>query len=161
MTPADLRPLLRDAVQQRLMSDVPLGILLSGGVDSTAILGLMRETGAESVASFTIGFADKLYDERPLARLAATRLGSDHHELEVSAGDFADALPRLAWFRDEPIAEPSEVPLYLLAEFAGHHVKVVFSGEGGDELFGGYPKYRAEAILRSRLAPAALIAGGT
>lgn len=159
MTPAELRPMLRDAVQQRLMSDVPLGMLLSGGVDSTAILGLMREAGAESVASFTIGFADKLYDERPLARLAATRLGSDHHELEVSAGDFAAALPRLAWFRDEPIAEPSEVPLYLLAEFARQHVKVVFSGEGGDELFGGYPKYRAEALLRTNLVPTAFVQG--
>ncbi len=156
----ELRRLLRDAVEQRLMSDVPLGILLSGGVDSTAILGLMREAGAESVASFTIGFADKLYDERPLARLAAFRHRTDHHELEVSAADFAGALPRLAWFRDEPIAEPSEVPLYLLAEFARSHVKVVFSGEGGDELFGGYPKYRAEALLRTRLVPAALMARG-
>jgi asparagine synthase (glutamine-hydrolysing) len=154
MAVSELRALLRKGVQERLMSDVPLGILLSGGLDSTALLGLMREAGAQSVASFTIGFADKLYDERPLARVAAEAHGSEHHELEVSAVDFADALPRLAWFRDDPIAEPSEVPLYLLAEFAQRHVKVVFSGEGGDELFGGYPKYRAEALLRSRLLPA-------
>jgi asparagine synthase (glutamine-hydrolysing) len=160
LAPEELRHMLRSAVAERLMSDVPLGILLSGGVDSSAILGLMRESGADSVASFTIGFADKVYDERPLARLAADRFGSDHYEVEVSAADFVAALPRLAWFRDEPIAEPSEIPLYLLADFAGRHVKVAFSGEGGDELFGGYPKYRAEALLRGRAFPRSLMSAG-
>ncbi|HEX6489830.1 MAG TPA: asparagine synthase (glutamine-hydrolyzing) [Gaiellaceae bacterium] len=149
LQPEELRGLLRDSVRQRLMSDVPLGVLLSGGIDSTAVAGLMRENGAAGIASFTIGFADELYDERPLARLVAARLGTDHHELVVGARQFVDTLPRLSWYRDEPIAEPSELPLLLLAEFASKHVKVVLSGDGGDELFGGYPKYRAERLLRA------------
>ncbi len=132
------------------MSDVPIGILLSGGIDSTAVLGLAREAGADGIDTFTIGFADALYDERELARLAAERHGSRHHEVVVDSSSFLEALPRLAWFRDEPIAEPSEIPLLLLAEFAGRHVKVALGGDGGDELFGGYPKYRAERLLRLR-----------
>jgi asparagine synthase (glutamine-hydrolysing) len=149
LSPVELRELLVDSVRLRLMSDVPLGVLLSGGVDSTAVLGLMTAAGASDVSSFTIGFADPIYDERPLARLAAERHGTEHHEVVVDAPDFLQALPRLAWYRDEPIAEPSEIPLLLLAELAGRHVKVVLSGDGGDELFGGYPKYRAERILRA------------
>ena len=147
---------MTEAVRERLMSDVPLGILLSGGIDSGAVLGLMREAGADSIASFTIGYADELHDERPWARLAAERYATDHHEVELDTRDFLDALPRLAWYRDEPIAEPSEVPLLLLAELAGSHVKVVLSGDGGDEVFGGYPKYRAERLLRAGGLPAAL-----
>jgi asparagine synthase (glutamine-hydrolysing) len=145
--PRELRELLVESVRLRLMSDVPLGVYLSGGVDSSAVLGLMREAGADSVASFTIGFDDPVFDERPLARVTAERFGSDHHEVVVAADDFVDALPRLAWYRDEPIAEAAEIPLLLLSEFAGRQVKVVLSGEGGDELFGGYPKYRAERLL--------------
>ena len=151
LPPAELRELLRESVRERLMSDVPLGVLLSGGVDSTAVLGLMREAGAGAVASFTIGFGNRLYDERSLARLAATRYATEHHEIVVDEESFLAALPRLSWYRDEPIAEPSEVPLLLLAEAAGKHVKVVLTGDGGDELFGGYPKYRAERLLRSAL----------
>lgn len=159
--PEELRALLLDAVSKRLMSDVPLGVLMSGGVDSAAVLGLMREAGASWLASFTIGFDDPLYDERQLARVAATRAETDHHELVVGAGDFFKALPRLSWYRDEPIAETSEIPLLLLAELAGRHVKVVLSGDGGDEIFGGYPKYRAERVLRAgRLAPLALRIAG-
>ncbi|MDX6424536.1 MAG: hypothetical protein QOI67_2007, partial [Gaiellaceae bacterium] len=161
-----LRDLLRDAVSRRLMSDVPLGILLSGGVDSAAVLGLMREAGAESIASFTIGFDDPRYDERSQARIAADTFQTDHHEIVVGESRFVDALPRLAWYRDEPIAEPSEVPLLLLAELAGAHVKVVLTGDGGDELFAGYPKYRADrfASIVSRLpriAAAASLVSGT
>lgn len=157
--PGELRELLRDAVRARLMSDVPLGILLSGGVDSAAVLGLAREVGAEGIDTFTIGFADAVYDERALARLAADRHGARHHEVVVDGSTFVDALPRLAWYRDEPIAEPSEIPLLLLAEFAGEHVKVALGGDGGDELFGGYPKYRMERYLRAaRPLPGALFA---
>ncbi len=147
VAPSELRELLLDSVRLRLMSDVPLGVFLSGGVDSAAVLGLMRENGADSAASFTIGFDDPVFDERPLAALTARRFGSDHHEVVVGADDFAAALPRLAWYRDEPVAEAAEIPLLLLAEFAAAQVKVVLSGEGGDELFGGYPKYRAERLL--------------
>jgi asparagine synthase (glutamine-hydrolysing) len=147
LDPHSLRELLRDSARRRLMSDVPLGVLLSGGIDSAAVAGLLREAGARDLASFTVGFDDPLYDERDLARVVARRLGTDHHEVVVGRGDFVSALPRLAWFRDEPIAEPSEVPLFLLARFAARHVKVVLSGDGGDEVFGGYPKYRAERLL--------------
>ena len=150
LAPADLRDLLREAVRARLMSDVPIGILLSGGIDSTAVLGLAREAGADGIDTFTIGFADALYDERELARLASERHGSRHHEVVVDSSSFLEALPRLSWFRDEPIAEPSEIPLLLLSEFAGRQVKVALGGDGGDELFGGYPKYRAERLLRLR-----------
>ncbi len=158
LSPGDLRGLLREAVRARLMSDVPIGILLSGGIDSTAVLGLARETGAEGVDTFTIGFADALYDERELARLAAARHGARHHEVVVDSTSFLEALPRLAWFRDEPIAEPSEIPLLLLAEFAGRQVKVALGGDGGDEVFGGYPKYRMERMLRvGRVVPTRLL----
>jgi asparagine synthase (glutamine-hydrolysing) len=143
----ELRELVQDSVHRRLMSDVPLGVLLSGGVDSSAVAGLMRRAGAEDFATFTIGFSDPLYDERALARLTAQQLGAEHHEVVVEPAEFVDVLPRLSWYRDEPIAEPSEVPLLLLAELAGKHVKVVLTGDGGDEIFGGYPKYRAERIL--------------
>ena len=140
------------------MGDVQVGMLLSGGVDSAAVLGLMCEAGYTSLPTFTIGFADKLYDERPGARLVAERHRTDHHELLVDAKDFVDALPRLAWYRDEPMAEPTEAVLLLLAELAGRSVKVVLSGDGGDELFGGYPKYRAERVLGSGLVPSAALA---
>lgn len=150
----DLRELLRTAVAERLMSDVPLGVLLSGGVDSAAVLALAREATPGPLDTFTIGFADAIFDERPLARVAADRARSTHHELVVDGDMFLSAFTRLAWYRDEPIAEPSEVPLLLLAEFASQHVKVTLGGDGGDELFGGYPKYRADRVIR-RLGPAA------
>ena len=147
LEPNDLRELLRDSARRRLMSDVPLGVLLSGGVDSAVVLGLLREAGADGLASFTVGYDDPLYDERAVARRVAQLHGTEHHELVVGPHEFTAALSRLAWFRDEPIAEPSEVPLFLLAEHAARHVKVVLTGDGGDELFGGYPKYRAERLL--------------
>jgi asparagine synthase (glutamine-hydrolysing) len=157
----DLRTLLRTAVERRLMGDVQVGMLLSGGVDSAAVLGLMDEAGYGTVPTFTVGFADRLYDERPWARLAAERYRTDHHELVVDGAAFLDVLPRLAWYRDEPMAEPTEAVLLLLAELAGSHVKVVLSGDGGDELFGGYPKYRAERILGRGIVPAPAFALAT
>jgi asparagine synthase (glutamine-hydrolysing) len=148
LSATELRELLREAVRARLMSDVPIGILLSGGIDSSAVLGLATEAGVKHVDTFTIGFSDSLYDERGLARISAARHGARYHEVVVDPVGFVETLPRLAWLRDEPIAEPSEVPLLLLAEFAARHVKVALGGDGGDELFGGYPKYRAERLLR-------------
>jgi asparagine synthase (glutamine-hydrolysing) len=145
--PERLRDLLRAAVEKRLMSDVPLGVFLSGGVDSALVLGLTRELAGDGVPAFTIGYDDPVFDERPAAKLSADRHRADWHALSVSPGEFVDALPRLSWYRDEPIAEPSEIPLLLLSEFAARHVTVVLSGEGSDELFGGYPKYRAERLL--------------
>jgi asparagine synthase (glutamine-hydrolysing) len=146
---SEVRSLLAAAVRKRLMSDVPVGALLSGGVDSAAIVGLACEAGAQELQTFTIGFDDPRYDERPLARLTAEKHRTEHRELVVGPESFLDALPRLSWFRDEPIAEPSEIPLLLLSEFAGEHVKVALTGDGGDELFGGYPKYRVERLLRA------------
>ena len=157
LDPQELRPLLREAVRLRLMGDVPIGVLLSGGVDSAAVLGLMREVGAEHVASFTIGFNDPVFDERPAARASAEAFETDHHEIAVGPDALIQALPRLAWYRDEPIAEPSEIPLLFLSELVGRHVKVVLSGDGADELFGGYPKYRAERLLRTGLIPGRLL----
>jgi asparagine synthase (glutamine-hydrolysing) len=148
LDPSDLRQILREATARRLMSDVPLGVLLSGGVDSTAIHALAREAGADALSTFTVGFDDDVYDERPRARKSATHFATDHHELVVDRNDFLSAWPRLAWYRDDPIAEASEIPLFLLSEFAGRHVRVVLSGDGGDEVFGGYPKYRLDAALR-------------
>jgi asparagine synthase (glutamine-hydrolysing) len=144
----ELHELLQAATEKRLMSDVPIGVLLSGGVDSTAVLALARRAGADTLATFTVGFDDPVYDERPRARVAASHFGTEHHELGLGRDDFLAAWPRLAWYRDEPIAEASEIPLLLLSELAGRHVRVVLSGDGGDEVFGGYPKYRADAILR-------------
>jgi asparagine synthase (glutamine-hydrolysing) len=148
LSPRELRGLVEDAVRRRLMSDVPIGVLLSGGVDSSAVAALMHHVGARDFATFTVGFDDPVYDERQIARQTAARLGTDHHEVVLQPRDFVDAIARLVWYRDEPLAEPSEVPLLLLAELAGRHVKVVLTGDGGDEIFGGYPKYRAERFLR-------------
>jgi asparagine synthase (glutamine-hydrolysing) len=148
LDPKELRALLLQAVEKRLMSDVPLGVFLSGGVDSTAVLGLMVEAGARDLTSFTIGYGDYGFDERRWGRLMANHLGVEHHERIVARDDFLGSLPRLSWYRDEPVAEPSEIPLLLLSELAGAYVKVVLTGDGGDEVFGGYPKYRAERLLR-------------
>jgi asparagine synthase (glutamine-hydrolysing) len=162
LTASGLREILERSVERRLMSDVPVGVFLSGGLDSAAVLAMAHQP-AGSLASFTIGFRDPRYDERPRARAAAEHFGTDHHEVEVVAEDFVDAVPRLAWHRDEPIAEPSEVPLLLLAESASGIVKVVLTGDAGDEVFGGYPKYRAERFLRRTgpLGRAALAVAGS
>jgi asparagine synthase (glutamine-hydrolysing) len=148
LTPSQLRDSLTRAVEKRLMSDVPLGIFLSAGLDSAAVLALARECSDRPMSTYTVGFADAAFDERAGARSSAAYFGANSHELVVDKAAFRACLPRLAWYRDEPIAEPAEIPLLLLAEFAAREVKVVLSGEGSDEIFGGYPKYRAERILR-------------
>ncbi len=147
LSDSELRGLLDRAVERRLMSDVPIGVFLSGGVDSAAVLAMAHAHG-RSLSSFTIGFKDPRYDERPLARAAAQHFGTNHHEVEMDPKSFGETMARLAGHRDEPIAEPSEIPLLLLADAAADKVKVVLTGDGGDEIFGGYPKYRAERLLR-------------
>lgn len=135
--------LLDECVRMHMISDVPVGVLLSGGVDSTAMLSTAVGKTNHHLRSFTIGFAAPgLADERPYARLAASRYGSEHHEMSISAKEFADFLPRFAWYMEEPVCEPQAVALYYVARLASNSVKVLISGEGGDEAFAGYSIYR-------------------
>jgi len=139
----DLVALLKETVRGHMISDVPVGVLLSGGVDSTAMLSFAVEETRQAVKTFTVGFTDPhVTDERPFARLAAKRYGSEHHEITVSARDFLAFLPRYVWHMEEPVCEPPAVALYYVTELAGGHVKVLLSGEGGDEGFAGYQNYR-------------------
>jgi asparagine synthase (glutamine-hydrolysing) len=142
---ADLRTRLAAAVKSHLMSDVPLGLFLSGGIDSSGLLGLMAPLVREPVRTFAVGFAEREADELRYARLAARGAGALHREIVVSPEDFFRELPRLVWHEDEPLAFPSSVPLYFLSRLAQDHVKVVLSGEGADELFLGYNRYRVTA----------------
>jgi asparagine synthase (glutamine-hydrolysing) len=140
-----LRGCLRDSVRAHLVSDVPVGVMLSGGIDSSTLVALAAEQNDEPVRTFTIGFEEQSYDERSLARLIADRYATDHHELVVRP-DAAELLPRLAETYDEPFADSSAIPTYLVSQLAADHVKVVLSGEGGDELFGGYYTYVADLL---------------
>lgn len=135
---------LRESVRLRLVSDVPLGIFLSGGIDSSAIASLMAEEGVKPLRSFSVGFDEAAYSELPWARRVARLCSTEHQELLVRADDVERELPRLIGLRQEPVAEPTDVALYLLARLASRSVKVALAGEGGDELFGGYPKYAAD-----------------
>ena len=144
----DVEGLMGQAVRRRLISDVPLGCFLSGGLDSSAVLSFMAEASAEPVRTFSIGFDEGwASDELPAARSTAAAFGARHHETRIGPDEFLDLLPSAVWHRDEPLAEPSEIPLLALSRMAREHVTVVLSGEGGDELFGGYPKYRADRVL--------------
>jgi len=138
--------LLRESVRLRLIADVPLGVFLSGGTDSSAVVGVMAELGARPLRTFSVGFEERGYNELPFARRVAARYATHHHELVVHADDLSRELTRLVAFRDEPIAEPTDVALYLLARLAAQSVKVVLAGEGGDELFAGYPKYAVDRL---------------
>jgi len=141
----DLRGRLQESVRSHLMSDVPLGIFLSGGIDSSGLLALMAPQVTEPVRTFAVGFAEREADELAYARLAARAANAVHREVVVSPGDFFRELPRLVWHEDEPIAFPSSVPLYFVSRLARDHVKVVLTGEGADELFLGYNRYRLTA----------------
>ncbi len=152
----ELRHLLEQAVRRRLEADVPLGVFLSGGIDSTAILALAAKArGDLGVDSFTIGFRERSYDESAYARRAATEIGSRHHERIVDIAGAQRELPALLGRLDEPFADPSLLPTHLLARFAREHVTVALSGDGGDELFGGYDPLLAlgAAAFYSRLVP--------
>jgi asparagine synthase (glutamine-hydrolysing) len=140
---ADLVELLRETVRDHMISDVPVGVLLSGGVDSTALLSFVVEESQKEVETFTVGFGGREFaDERPYARLAAETFGSRHHEMTISAQDFLEFLPRYVWHMEEPVCEPPAVALYYVSRLASNHVKVLLSGEGGDEAFAGYQNYR-------------------
>lgn len=153
---AELRARLRDSVRAHLLADVPVGVLLSGGVDSAALAALAAQETAEPVHTFTIGFEERSFDERADARRVAERYGTNHHELLVRP-DPEQLLQALAEAFDEPFADSSALPTYLVSQLAAEHVKVALSGEGGDELFGGYYTYAAD-LLADRFAPAARLA---
>jgi asparagine synthase (glutamine-hydrolysing) len=145
----ELKHLLRKTVKEHLMSDVPVGVLLSGGVDSTAILRFAVEQSSQQVRTFTVAFAGtSVVDERPYARLAAQHFGAEHNEITFTAEDFRDFLPKFVWHMEEPVCEPPAVALYQVAKLArDSSVKVLLSGEGGDEAFGGYETYRNIVLL--------------
>ena len=143
---AEIVEQLREAVRLRLIADVPLGVFLSGGTDSSAVVALMAELGARPLRTFSVGFDEPEHNELPFARAVANRYATEHHELVVRPENLRDELPRLVAFRDEPIAEPTDVALYLISRLAAQSVKVVLAGEGGDELFAGYPKYAADRL---------------
>ncbi len=149
----ELRARLRDSVRAHLLSDVPVGVLLSGGVDSAALAALAAQETPEPVHTFTIGFAERSFDERADARRVAERYGTEHHELLVRPQPEL-LLQALAEAFDEPFADSSALPTYLVSQLAAEHVKVALSGEGGDELFGGYYTYAAD-LLADRVAPLA------
>jgi len=130
-----------EAVRMRLMSDVPLGVFLSGGIDSASIAAVMSRLVDEPIKTFSVAFAEREANELAYARTVAQAYDTDHHEVVVSAEDFFGALPRLVWHEDEPLAHPSSVALYFVAQLASDHVKVVLTGEGSDELLAGYGRY--------------------
>lgn len=145
----ELRAMLRRTVADHMLSDVPVGVLLSGGTDSTGVLRYAVEQTDKPIQTFTIGFEGRAFaDERPYARLAARLYGTEHHEITMSADDFSSFLPKYVQHMEEPVFEPPAVALYYLAELARRSsVKVLLSGEGGDEAFGGYQNYRNLLML--------------
>jgi asparagine synthase (glutamine-hydrolysing) len=140
-----IREGLRSATRKRLVSDVPLGAFLSGGIDSSAVVAAMAEASSEPVRTFSIGFDHQQFDELPHARRIAEQFGTVHEEFQVRA-DAVDVMPKLARHYGEPFADSSAIPSFYLAEMAGRHVTVALNGDGGDESFGGYTRYVANAL---------------
>jgi asparagine synthase (glutamine-hydrolysing) len=138
---AQFRSRLEDAVRTRLMADVPLGMFLSGGLDSSAIAALMAGMIDRPLETFSVAFTQSAFSELAYARQVVTAIKANPHEIVIDERDFFGALPKLLWHEDEPIAHPSSVPLYFVSKLASDHVKVVLTGEGSDELLAGYGKY--------------------
>src|SRR6266446_3883374 len=141
----ELRAVLRESVRKELISDVPLGVFLSGGIDSSAVTAMMSQLGGD-VKSFSVGFAERSFDESRYARQVAKHLGTDHHELTLEPSMLLDLIPQLPTLLDEPIGDASIIPAYLLSAFTRRHVKVALGGDGGDELFAGYPTLQAHRL---------------
>jgi asparagine synthase (glutamine-hydrolysing) len=160
------RELLDESVRLRLIAEVPLGVFLSGGLDSSAILGVMsRLRQGEPIKTFSVGYQarnaqEEESNEFSYARIAADHFGAEHHEFRIDAGDFRDFLPHLVWSLDEPLADPTCIPLYFISRLARRHITVVLSGEGADEILGGYGIYHKMLAIESlrRLPLAAQLA---
>ncbi len=145
----ELSSLLDETVGMHLMSDVPLGVFLSGGIDSSAIVAIMSRLGVRNIQTFSVGY-DAAESELDYARLVAKHYGTEHHEMRLTSAEFSNLLPAIVWHMDEPVADAPSIPFYCLSEFASKKVTVALSGEGGDEIFGGYPTYR-RMLLFDRL----------
>ncbi len=154
----DFLRVLDECVAMRMVSDVPFGAFLSGGLDSSTVVALMSRHSALPITTFSVGYAEASYSELRYARLVADRFRTNHHELSIHADDVIADLPELTAFRDAPVAEPADVPIYRLSREAAKSVKMVLTGEGSDELLGGYPKHLAEPWVAwyQHVVPAAL-----
>ncbi|MHB1183332.1 MAG: asparagine synthase (glutamine-hydrolyzing) [Desulfobulbia bacterium] len=158
----ELEKRLRHSVRWHMQSDVPYGAFLSGGVDSSVVAALMQAESSRPIKTFTVGFSERTQDESPYARAVAAHLGTEHHELILNADDVPALVPEVASHYDEPFADGSSIPTFLVSRFARQHVTVCLSGDGGDELFAGYPRYfwagRVERWRNRLTAPGAYMA---